>query len=130
MLISRRAAVMRGVIALAGLYGASSAEAATRGVSYRLKARPQCKCKACRHHAANKLFATRAAAEHGRAHPGCKCTIVRSRALNTLQWQALFGHRPRHLSVDRRWPSTRRALKQAARASAGHKTHKRPPRVN
>jgi hypothetical protein len=118
MLISRRAVVARGFAALAGLYGANSAQAATRGVSHRLKAGPHCNCRACHHHAANKLFATRAAAEHGRAHPGCKCTIVRTSAVNTAQWQALFGHahKPRHLSVDRRWASTKRALRQAARA--------------
>ena len=109
--------------ALGGLYGASSADAATRGVSYRLKIGPHCNCKACHHHAANKLFATRAAAEHGRAHPACTCMIVRSRAVSTVQRQALFGHRhkPRHSSGDRRWASSKRALRQTTCA----KTHKR-----
>jgi hypothetical protein len=126
MLLTRRAAVVRGFVALAGLYGAGSAQAATRRVSYRLKAGPHCNCKACHHHAANKLFATRAAAEHGRAHPGCKCTIVGSRAMSNTQWQALFGHphKPRHSSADRRWASTRRSLRQAARAPKAGRHHK------
>jgi hypothetical protein len=128
MQISRRAALVRGATMLTGLFFVGSAEAATAGVSYRLKAGPHCSCKACHHHAANRLFATRAAADHGRAHPGCKCTIVRSRAVNAVQWRALFGqqHTPRHSHVDRRWASTTRALKQAARAEKALKAHPRP----
>ena len=76
MLISRRTALIRGATALAGLYYAASAQAATTGVAYELKTTAHCRCKACRHHAANKLFASRAAAQHHRAHPGCKCTVV------------------------------------------------------
>lgn len=118
MQISRRAVLVRGAMMFTGLYFVGSAEAATAGVSYRLKAGPHCSCKACHHHADNRLFATRAAADHGRAHPGCRCTIVRSRAVNATEWRALFGHQRklRHTHVDRRWASTKRALKQAARA--------------
>jgi hypothetical protein len=118
MQISRRAVLVRGATMLTGLYFVGSADAATAGVSYRLKTRPHCSCKACHHHAANRLFATRTAADRGRAHPGCKCTIVRTRAVSPVQWQALFGHQPklRHSTVDRRWASTKRALQHAARA--------------
>jgi len=116
MQISRRAVLVRGATMLTGLYFVGSADAATAGVSYRLKTGPQCSCKACHHHAANRLFATRAAADHGRAHAGCRCTIVRSRSVSPAQWQAVFGHqrKPHHLTVDRRWTSTKRALKHAA----------------
>jgi hypothetical protein len=126
MLLSRRTALVRGVAMITGLYCAGSAQAATAGVAYRLHAGPHCSCKACHHHAANRLFATRAAADHGRAHPGCKCTIVRSGAVNAVQWQALFGHghTVRHASVDRRWASTKRALKRGARAQKARKSHK------
>jgi hypothetical protein len=118
MQISRRAMLVRGAAMLSGLYFVGSADAATTGVSYRLKTGPQCSCKACHHHAANRLFATHLAADRGRAHPGCKCTIVRSRAVGSVQWQALFGHQRklRHATVDRRWASTKRALKHAAAA--------------
>jgi hypothetical protein len=118
MQISRRAVLVRGATMLTGLYFVGSADAATAGVSYRLKTGPQCSCKACHHHAANRLFATRAAADHGRAHPGCRCTIVRSRTVSPAQWQAVFGHqrKPPHLTVDRRWASTKRALRHAAHA--------------
>ena len=118
MQISRRAVLVRGATLLTGLYFVGSAEAATAGVSYRLKPGPQCSCKACHHHAANRLFATRAAADHGRAHPGCQCTIVRSRAVTAVQWQALFGRQRklRRSAVDRRWASTKRALKHAEQA--------------
>lgn len=116
MQISRRAVLVRGATMLTGLYFVGSAEAASTGVSYRLKTGPQCSCKACHQHAANRLFATHVAADRGRAHPGCKCTIVRSRAVRPVQWQALFGHQRklRHSTVDRRWASTQRALKHAA----------------
>lgn len=116
MQISRRAVLVRGATMLAGLYFVGSSDAATVGVSYRLKTGPRCSCKACHHHAANRLFATHGAADRGRAHPGCKCTIVRSDALRPVQWQALFGHqrKPHRLTADRRWTSTKRALKQAA----------------
>jgi hypothetical protein len=118
MQISRRAVLVRGATMLPGLYFVGSAEAATAGVSYRLKVGPHCSCKACHHHAANRLFATRVAADRGRAHRGCKCAIVRSRALRPAQWVALFGHQRklRHSTADRRWASTKRALKHAARA--------------
>jgi hypothetical protein len=118
MQISRRAMLVRGATMLTGLYFVGSADAATTGVSYRLKAGPHCSCKACHHHAANRLFATHVAADRGRAHPGCKCTIVRSRTVSPVQWQALFGHQRklRHLTADRRWASTKRALKHTARA--------------
>jgi hypothetical protein len=127
MLISRRAVLVRGSAMLTGLFWVGSAQAATAGVSYRLKTGAQCSCKACHHHAANRLFATRAAADHGRAHPGCRCTIVRSRAVDATQWQALFGHarRPRHVAVDRRWASTARALKRAGRAQKGRRAKPR-----
>ncbi len=123
MLISRRAALVKGVAMLAGLHQASAAHAATPGVSYRLKAGPHCSCRACHHHAANRLFATSAAADQGRAHPGCRCAIVRSTAVDPVQWQALFGRARRlhHRSADRRWASTKRALKQAARAERATK---------
>jgi hypothetical protein len=128
MQISRRAVLVRGATIFTGLFFVGSAEAATAGVSYRLKAGPHCSCKACHHHAANRLFATRSAADHGRAHPGCTCTIVRSRAVNAVQWRALFGQqrKPRHSHVDRRWASTTRALKQAARAEKALKAHPHP----
>lgn len=128
MQISRRAVLARGATMLTGLYFVESADAATAGVSYRLKTGPQCSCKACHHHAANRLFATRAAADHGRAHPGCRCTIVRSRAVTAAQWRALFGHQHklRHSHVDRRWASTERALRQAAHAEKALKAHPRP----
>jgi hypothetical protein len=118
MPISRRAVLVRGATMLTGLYLVGSAEAATAGVSYRLKTGARCSCTACHHHAANRLFATRAAADHGRAHPGCRCTIVRSRAVSPAQWQALFGHQGklRHSTADRRWASTKRALKHAGHA--------------
>jgi hypothetical protein len=117
MLISRRAALVRGATVLAGLTWVGTAQAATPGVSYRLKAGPHCSCKACHRHAANRLFATHRAADHGRAHAGCKCTTVRSSAIDAAQWRALFGHgrNPRHAAADRRWTSTKRALKHAAR---------------
>jgi hypothetical protein len=129
MPISRRAVLVRGATLLTGLYFVGSAEAATAGVSYRLKPGPQCSCKACHHHAANRLFATRAAADHGRAHPGCKCTIVRSRAVSPIQWQALFGHQRKvsHSTADRRWASTKRALKQAGQAPAAPLRRDEPP---
>ncbi len=79
MQISRRAVLVRGATLLTGLYFVESAEAATAGVSYRLKPGPQCSCKACHHHAANRLFAIHAAANRGRAHPGCTCTIAAQR---------------------------------------------------
>lgn len=125
MQISRRAVLVRGATMLTGLYFVGSAEAATAGGSYRLKTGAQCSCKACHHHAANRLFATHAAADRGRAHPGCQCTIVRSRAVSRIQWQALFGHqrKPRHSTVDRRWASTKRALKHAAPAKQPVKLH-------
>jgi hypothetical protein len=128
MQISRRAVLVRGATMFTGLLFVGSAEAATAGVSYRLKAGPHCSCKACHHHASNRLFATRAAADHGRAHPGCTCMIVRSRAVNAVQWRALFGQqrKPRHSHVDRRWASTQRALKQAARAEQALKAHPHP----
>jgi hypothetical protein len=128
MQISRRAILVRGATMLTGLYFVGSADAATAGVSYRLKIGPHCSCKACHHHATNRLFATHAAADHGRAHPGCKCTIVRSRVLRPLQWQALFGHqrKPRRLTVDRRWASTKRELKRAAHTKKTVKPRKRP----
>jgi hypothetical protein len=127
MQISRRAVLVRGATMLAGLYVVGSADAATVGVSYRLKTGPHCSCRACHHHAANRLFATHIAADRGRAHPGCKCTIVRSRVLRPVQWQALFGHprKPRRVTADRRWGSTQRAFKQAAQAN---KTVKPPKR--
>ena len=117
MQISRRAVLVRGATMLTGLYFVGSADAATAGVSYRLKTGPHCSCTACHHHAANRLFATHVAADRGRAHPGCKCTIVRSRAVSPVQWQALFGHQGklRQSTADRRWASTKRALKHAAR---------------
>jgi hypothetical protein len=125
MHFSRRAVLVRGATMLTGLYFVGSADAATVGVSYRLKTGPHCSCKACHHHAANRLFATRAAADHGRAHPGCRCTIVRSRAVNAVQWRAMFGNQRtlRHSHVDRRWASTKRALTQAARAEKALKAH-------
>jgi hypothetical protein len=129
MLISRRVALVRGVATLAGVHlhvhKATAPRVATPGVSYRLKAGPHCSCKACHHHAANRLFATRAAADTGRAHPGCRCTIVRSAAVDAVQWNALFGT-ARHLSrraVDRRWASTTRALALAARAQKAGRGH-------
>jgi hypothetical protein len=125
MHFSRRAVLVRGATMLTGLYFVGSADAATAGVSYCLKTGPHCSCKACHHHAANRLFATRAAADHGRAHPGCRCTIARSRAVNAVQWRALFGHQRklRHSHVDRRWASTKRALTQAVRAEKALKAH-------
>ncbi len=128
MQISRRAMLVRGATMLTGLYFVGSADAATVGVSYRLKTGPHCSCKACHPHAANRLFATHVAADRGRAHPGCTCTIVRSHAVRPGQWQALFGHgrKLRHLTVDRRWTSTKRALKQAARVKKPVKPRKRP----
>src|ERR1700760_4270139 len=118
MFITRRVALVRGVAMIAGAHKATSPHAATPGVSYKLKAGAHCNCKACHKHAANRLFATHAAADKGRAHPGCKCTIVRSSAVDPVQWKELFGtaRRLSHKSVDRRWASTKRALKQAARA--------------
>jgi hypothetical protein len=118
MLISRRVALVRGVAMVAGAHKATSPQTAAPGVSYRLKAGPHCSCKACHSHAANRLFATHAAADQGRAHPGCNCKVVRSSVVDPVQWKALFGNARRlsHKSVDRRWASTKHALKQAARA--------------
>lgn len=109
---------MRGAAVLTGLYAAGSARAATTtttGVVFALKPGAQCNCNACHAHATNKLFATRAAATHDRAHPGCKCTVVRTQIEETT-WLALFGSgaKPARTAVDRRWASTKRALKRAA----------------
>ena len=126
MQISRRAMLVRGATMLTALYFTGRADAATAGVSYRLKIGPHCACRACHHHAANRLFATHVAADRGRAHPGCRCTIVRSHAVRPLQWQALFGHQRklRHLTADRRWASTKRALKHTAAAKRSVKPRK------
>ena len=68
-------------------------------------------CRACRRHAANKLFVSAAAADAGRAHPHCKCRVV-SATLPAAAWAALFGGpvTPRRLSVDRRQAAVRAVL--------------------
>jgi hypothetical protein len=126
MLISRRTALVRGATALAGLYFAASAQATTTGMAYELKITAHCNCKACHHHAANKLFATRAAAQNHRAHPGCKCTVVQTR-LDEATWVALFGpaRHPARTAVDRRWAATKRELKRVAQ-TASHKPTANP----
>jgi hypothetical protein len=118
MLISRRAALVRGAAVLASLYYSGSAQAASTGVAYELKAGAHCNCKACHHHAANKLFATRAAASRDRAHPGCKCKVVQTHVA-AATWTALFGpaKRPARTAIDRRWASTKRTLRHAAQTS-------------
>jgi hypothetical protein len=124
---SRRQALLKGGLTLAGLAGATTGGAlalggrraaggAAVGASFRLETTDQCSCAACRNHAANKLFATRAAAEHCRAHAGCRCVVARSASIGKDRWLALFGpaselHRT---SVDRRWASSRRILKGAS----------------
>lgn len=123
MLISRRTAIARGAALLAGLYTATtatSADAASTGVAYKLKTGAHCHCKACEHHAANKLFATRRAANNHRAHEGCKCTIVRVK-VDPTTWAALFSA---HTVVDRRWSSTKQSLRRAAAKARAAKATK------
>jgi hypothetical protein len=70
--------------ALAGLAAAlpgSALAAAPRRkkktkVVYRLSTHARRCCKACKGHAANRLYRTRKAADKDRAHPGCNCAIV------------------------------------------------------
>ena len=68
-------------------------------------------CRACRRHAANKLFVSAASADAGRAHPHCTCRVV-SATLPAEAWAALFGGpvTPRRLSVDRRQAAVRAIL--------------------
>jgi hypothetical protein len=123
MLISRRTALARGAAMLAGLYTATSADAATTGIAYQLKTGKHCHCKACEHHAANKLFTTRRAADKHRAHTGCKCTIARVK-VDAITWAALFGAAGAHTVVDRRWSSTKQSLRRAAKAAKAAKATK------
>jgi len=62
-------------------------------------------CKACKAHAANKLFRSAKAADRHRAHKHCRCTVVKVGTVTRARWTALFV-RPNGIgrpSVDRRW---------------------------
>jgi hypothetical protein len=75
-----RRAFLGTVAALAGIglmtSFAAPAAATAPSTAWQLVARSDCRCRACRVHAANKVFATEAAALAGRAHPGCRCAPV------------------------------------------------------
>jgi len=72
----------------------------------------QCRCNACRTHAANKLFLTADDAMSGRIHPNCRCQpeaiAVPARLLGDLT--NIAGGGP---SVDRRWAEVSAALAAA-----------------
>ena len=115
------AALVAGVVSALAAPGGEAAPAPPRPV-YRLDptsadasvcaGRGGCaSCRACRRHAANKLFVSAAAADAGRAHPHCKCRVV-SATLPAAAWAALFGGpvTPRRLSVDRRQAAVRAVL--------------------
>jgi hypothetical protein len=74
-------------------------------------------CKACRSHAANKLFPTAKAAGDHRAHKGCKCQVVKGGTLDAQAWRELFGRvkHPKRLVVDRRSKRVEKILRRAKR---------------
>ena len=91
-----------------------------------------CNCKACHHHAANKLFATRAAAQHHRAHPGCKCTVVQTHIAPRPGWPCSARPSPgpdrrrSPLGRDQARVGPRRPDRAQARRSPDHKRKQKP----
>ena len=71
-------------------------------------------CHACRSHALNRVFANKDAAVKGKAHAGCNCKIVKA-TMSEANFIKLFGPvgKPERDVIDRRWASSRKALRSA-----------------
>lgn len=108
-----RAAALAGIAAVASIAVAPNATAVTPSSAWKLRCTNNCHCRACRLHAANKVFATEAAALAGRAHPGCRCTPV-AVATTAASYTRLFTGAN---SVDRRSPGITAALAAAGTPS-------------
>jgi hypothetical protein len=113
--LSRRQFLTRG-FALAGAAGVAVTPLATFAASddssggrvktwYALETTRDDIDRACRNHAANKLFADPATADLNRAHAGCNCRVVAGGELPQHVWVGLFGDPKRvaRVTVDRRW---------------------------
>jgi hypothetical protein len=85
-------------VALAALIAAPAAAAVAPSTAWKLVNGRHCRCRACRTHAANKIFASEAAALAARAHPACRCTAVEFE-LTPASYGTLFHS---ETSVDRR----------------------------
>lgn len=104
-----------GLVGAAGAFGgyAARADAAPSTQLWRLDPGSACapggggcsSCKACRAHAANKLFASAAAADANRAHVYCKCQVTPFAAVEDDVYKALFVDGGKRGSVDlrRQW---------------------------
>jgi hypothetical protein len=65
-------------------------------------------CRACGHHAANKLFTTEQAAAGNLAHPGCRCVVAPGPVLLRSVYDRIFIGGV--TMVDRRWDYVATAL--------------------
>jgi hypothetical protein len=120
--ISRRAALVRGGLALAAVSPLLRAATAAAGPKktpqvWKLVPSRTCKaCSACKSHGHNKLFATAVAADQSRAHQGCKCRVRRTRTVSPQQRAVLFqgDGKGNGLVADKRWPWVAKVMRSSA----------------
>jgi hypothetical protein len=97
--IGRREFLRLGALGLVALLPGSALAAEgrrrkkTTKVVFRLSTHKRRTCKACKAHAANRLYRTRKAADKDRAHAGCNCAIVKQTIDRQLAKQYFKGRR-------------------------------------